>query len=502
MAAFTNLVDLAQERLGGSVVYANDEFFAPKDNLLKAAKPIFKEGEFTDRGKWMDGWETRRRRTPGHDFCIVRLGAPGIVRGVVIDTAHFKGNFPQHASIDACAMHGNPDIEQLLAPSMRWIEILPQVGLVGDAPNGFPIDSRYRVTHLRLHIYPDGGVARLRVHGDVLADPRLFTRGEVDLAAVENGASVVLCNDMFFGSRLNLTMPGFAANMGDGWETKRSRSAGPDWAIVRLATAGTIERIEVDTAHFKGNAPESCAIQVAYAPTASDATAGEITEWHDLLRRTKLQPHTRHLFEREIVAHAQVTHARLQIFPDGGVSRLRLFGRASQDGRERAGLARLNALFQLDLLRELRGCCASDAWALGVGEQRPYASMAQLVACADRVWSTLPREAWREAFRGHPRIGERAPSNAPESARRWSEEEQSSVSKSGLELRVAIDRRNRDYEAKFGHIFLICATGKRADQVLSALDERMSNDADTELQIAAEEHRKIVHLRLAKLVSG
>src|SRR5215208_5143391 len=222
---FTNLVDLASERLGGAVLYANDDFFAPKENLLKAAAPVFLEGEYTERGKWMDGWESRRRRTPGFDWCLVRLGAPGRVRGVVVDTSFFRGNFPEGCSLEACAAHPNADAEQLTGDESRWAEILPQSRLEGDARNSFAVGTAGRFTHLRFKIYPDGGVARLRVYGEVLPDWDALRRagGLVDLAAAENGGLVVATSDEFFGHRHNLIMPGRGRDMGDGWETKRRR---------------------------------------------------------------------------------------------------------------------------------------------------------------------------------------------------------------------------------------------------------------------------------------
>jgi len=312
-ATFLDLVDLASERLGAAVIEANDEFFAPKENLIKPGPAIWKEGEYTERGKWMDGWETRRRRDDGdHDWCIIRLGVRGIVRGVDVDTAFFKGNYPESCAIDAGVAASERNALS------AWREILARAALKGDSHNLFPIDAAPAATHLRLRIFPDGGVARLRVHGDVVADwDNLRRRGEVDLAAVEHGGLVVACSDMFFGSRHNLIMPGDATHMGDGWETKRRRGPGHDWTIIRLGTAGTIRRIEVDTRHFKGNAPGACSLDAS--------TDGH--DWRDLVATTPLQPHARHTFEDHVHALGDVTHVRFNIFPDGGVARLRLFGR-------------------------------------------------------------------------------------------------------------------------------------------------------------------------------
>jgi allantoicase len=331
---FTELIDLAAERLGGAVLYANDEFFAPKENLLKASAPVFIEGKYTDLGKWMDGWESRRRRTPGFDWCIIRLGLPGIIRGVVVDTAHFKGNFPESCSIEACAIDGTPDIEQLTGSGVEWTEILPPSQLQGDSQNLFHVQGIERFTHLRFKIYPDGGVARLRVYGEVVPDPKRLRREgrELDLAAVENGALVVSSSDMFFGHRHNLIMPGRALDMSDGWETRRRRGPGHDWVVIRLGASGTIRRIEVDTSHFKGNFPESCSLEACDAAgvVVADTTIPTLP-WKEVLPRTRLQAHTRHFFEEELKDVGTATHVRFNIFPDGGISRLRVYGQLDED---------------------------------------------------------------------------------------------------------------------------------------------------------------------------
>ena len=327
---FTELIDLAAEKLGGAVLYANDDFFAPKENLLKASAPIWAEGKYTDLGKWMDGWESRRRRTPGFDWCIIRLGLSGRIRGVVVDTSFFRGNYPEQCSIEACAIDGHPDVEQLTADSVQWTEILPVSTLAGDSQNPFPITNNGRFTHLRFKIYPDGGVARLRVYGEVVPDWERLKRigGEIDLAAVENGALVLSCSDMFFGHRHNLIMPGRAANMSDGWETKRRRGPGHDWVTIKLGSPGQIKRLEVDTSYFKGNFPESCSLEALHAgPLSAEELNDPAVNWRSVLPRTKLLAHTRHYFEDEVLDAATVSHIRFNIFPDGGVSRLRVYGR-------------------------------------------------------------------------------------------------------------------------------------------------------------------------------
>ena len=319
---FTDLIDLAAERFGGSVVAANDEFFAPRENLIKPGAPEWREGVYTERGKWMDGWETRRRRTPGHDWAIIRLGLPGIVRGVVIDTTYFTGNYPERASIEAASLDGTPSLARLTSDEVRWEPLLKSSALEGNRVNLFSIDDHtHRVTHLRLNIFPDGGVARLRVHGEVAPDDRMLRPGaRADLAAIENGGFVVSCSDMHYGHRQNLIMPGRSTHMGDGWETKRRRGPGHDWSIVRLARRGRIERVELDTDHFKGNAPGACMLEWC---DVGDAFAADRASWETLVDETPLEPHTRHCWD---VSCEPATHVRLNIYPDGGVARLRLFG--------------------------------------------------------------------------------------------------------------------------------------------------------------------------------
>jgi allantoicase len=325
--SFTNLTDLAAERLGGRALVCSDDFFAEKENLLKPGRGIFITDKYTDRGKWMDGWESRRKRTPGHDWCIIQLGTSGKIHGVDIDTNHFLGNHPPHASIDAINVMNTHfgDLEKA-----DWIEMLPISPLLPGSQNFYEIADKNIYSHLRLNIYPDGGVARLKVYGDVFKDWDLVDNHEIiDLAAITNGARSVICNDMFFSHMDNLIMPGRGINMGDGWETKRNRTPGnKDWVIIKLAHIGDIDKITVDTCHFKGNYPDSCLIEGCTISNGDEKklTTGE-AGWKTILPQTKLSADTEHFFEDEIVNKGPFTHARLTIFPDGGVSRLRLWGR-------------------------------------------------------------------------------------------------------------------------------------------------------------------------------
>src|SRR5579864_3623447 len=320
------MIDLASDLVGGKTLSASDEFFAPKENLLKAAAPIFVPDKYTDRGKWMDGWESRRKRTPGYDWCVIRLGLPGAVRTVDVDTTHFLGNFPEHCSIDGASVEGDPAEED-------WMPILGKVRLAGGGHNSF--DSQYagRLTHVRLNIFPDGGVARLRVYGEVVPDlEKLRTSSEpIDLASVVNGGRVLATSDNFFGHEQNLILPGRPANMGGGWETRRRRGPGYDWIVVQLGARAKIQKISVETEHYKGNYPDRCSIELCDHAGAlvQDLTTGKVA-WKEIVAPAKLDADAVRHFESELLPAPAATHVRLNIYPDGGVSRLRVFGKIVQ----------------------------------------------------------------------------------------------------------------------------------------------------------------------------
>jgi allantoicase len=507
MRDFAQFADLASERLGGRVLFANDDFFAPKENLLKEANPIFVEGKYTDRGKWMDGWETRRRRTPGHDWCIIRLSLPGVIRGIVVDTSFFTGNYPERFSLEGCDLGEchpyNSEKRRLRLEKTKWIQIFPETSLKGDSRNLFAVEHGARFTHLRLKIYPDGGVARLRVHGEAVPGPGLLSRGEINLVAVENGGSVVVSSDQFYGAPRNLLMPYRAKNMGDGWETKRRRGPGHDWVILKLGVPGAIHRVEVDTAHFKGNYPDSCALQAASVkkPPVDSSNASSLN-WEELLANIKLRANHRHVFTK--LQHlGVVTHVRFQIFPDGGVSRLRLFGRAQIPADRTRSLERFNRLPRQRAIRALLDCCGSKKWVEKVIAHRPFPGELELFEAADKCWSALAREDWLEAFLHHPPIGEtRAKAKQSATASRWSAKEQSSALRAAPEELESLAAQNRAYAEKFGYVFLICATGKSSEEILNALRQRLPNEPGSELHIAAEEQRKITRLRLEKLLES
>ena len=324
--SFTTMTDLAAEKLGGKVLYATDDFFAGKENLIKSGRGIFITDKYTDRGKWMDGWESRRKRTPGHDWAVIKLAAPGKIFGVDIDTNYFLGNHPPHASLEAVTLTG--DIADDEWDGLQWTEILVKSHLDAGSQNFFEINDHTPYTHLRLHIYPDGGVARLKVYGEVAKDWSSFPSDkEIDLAAAINGANAIACNDMFFSHMQNLIMPNRGENMGDGWETKRNRTPGNrDWVVVRLATRGIIDRVLIDTCHFKGNYPDSCSIEICDS-IDDHAVLNDQVEWKPLLPQQKLSADHEHEFTTQLIPGVPGTHVRLHIYPDGGISRMRLFGK-------------------------------------------------------------------------------------------------------------------------------------------------------------------------------
>ncbi len=332
-ASFTELPDLAVRTLGGSVVYANDELFAERENLITAAPTVFAPATFGLKGQVYDGWETRRRREPGHDHAIVRLGAAGIVHGVVVDTSFFTGNYPPEVSVEATGAEGFPSPADLAGAD--WVTLVPRSPAKGDTRNAFEVRDPHRYTHVRLSIYPDGGVARLRVHGEVVPDPR-FLAGTLDLAAAENGGTITGCSDMFYSSAAHLIAPGRARTMGEGWENARRRDGGHDWVSVRLALPGRIRYAELDTSLFVGNAPGWAGL------SGSGSGSGPGEEWVELLPRARLQPDTRHRFR--LAGGPAVAAARLDVYPDGGMARLRLWGEAEPAAHQAAAARWLDAL--------------------------------------------------------------------------------------------------------------------------------------------------------------
>jgi allantoicase len=355
-APFTALPDLASRRMGGSVMAANDELFAERENLIKDAEAAFSAYTFGHKGQIMDGWESRRRREPGHDWAVVRLGVPGIVRGVVVDTSFFTGNYPPEVSVEGAAIEGYPSPAEL--ENADWAPLVPRSPARGDTRNAYPVEDSPWITHVRLCQYPDGGVARLRVHGNPVPDPRFLLGFALDLAALANGGVVTGCSNMHYSSPTNLISPGEARVMGEGWETARRRDDGNDWVEINLAGPGTLSLAEIDTSCFVGNAPGWARITGMDTRKSGNGSPDVV----ELLPRTRLQPDTRHRFR--LGAAAEVTSARLDIYPDGGLARLRLWGTLSPGGREHLALRWYDALpadFARTLLIDEAGLSAGQA---------------------------------------------------------------------------------------------------------------------------------------------
>ncbi len=362
-------VDLASRWLGGSVIAASDESFGEKENLLVQAPAAFEPGRYGHRGEIVDGWETRRRREPGHDWALIRLGAPGTVTSVDVDTSFFTGNFPEACAIEACGAEGYPSPAELLDPATDWAELMPRSPLRGDAHNTCPVAEPHRFTHIRLSTFPDGGVARLRVLGQVIPDPRGLERLTIDLASQEYGGAVVASSDNFYNSASLLNRPDTARSMGEGWETRRRRDSGHDYVIFRLAFAGQIRQLIVDTAHFKYNA----SAEIAACGCGEDITppAGS-PAWKPLLPRARLQPDTRHVLA--VSYPGPVRSVRVDAFPDGGLSRVRVVGSVDPAARSQAGYRWLNSLPPSQAVRCLTDAGLAPDLAADVASQRPLTS--------------------------------------------------------------------------------------------------------------------------------
>ena len=316
-------INLASPRLGAEVIFATDDFFAEKSRLLKVEEPIFIPDEYDSHGKWMDGWESKRRRIPGNDHCIIRLGTKGVISGVNINTKFFTGNHPPQGSIEAVLSDSEPN------ENTKWTEILPISNLTANNDNFFPIPSELPINYLRFNIYPDGGVARLRVYGRPIGEWKILDpEGSQELSAVVNGGNVVGFNDAHYGDPWVILAPGRGLNMGDGWETRRRREPGNDWIVISLGAPGIVERIELDTAHFKGNYPDRCSVQGALIKnTKSNDILADKCSWQELMSEQKLEMDKIHNFDGKTINKiGAISHVRLNIYPDGGVSRFRIFG--------------------------------------------------------------------------------------------------------------------------------------------------------------------------------
>lgn len=458
------MIDLISEAAGGRIVGFNDEFFAPAENLLKVAEPVWKEDLYIDTGKWMDGWETRRRRDEGHDWCEIALGIPGRIRRVTVDTAFFTGNYPEEFSLE---VSGDGE---------TWSEVIARTGLEGDSKASFDVDFHHRVTHVRLCIFPDGGVARLRVEGDPIpAMQEVCPGGPVDLASAVVGGRFLEASDYHYSPPSNLLLPSESAGMWDGWETRRRRGPGHDWATFELGLPGVVSGLVVDTTHFKGNSPGWVSFDVS-----DDGEA-----WSTIVDRTPVEKHAINEIEME-ESHARFV--RLSIHPDGGLARMRVLGLADQDAAGAKRLEYLNCLLDSEARRFFGAACASGRWVESMLASRSFSSFDDVLSSAGKAFEGLGEADWLEAFAGHPRIGEKG--DAVESS------EQSGSA--GFESELAAV--NAEYEAKFDFIYIVYASGKTGEEMLEIARSRLDNERSAEIAVAAGEQRKITETRLRRMM--
>lgn len=469
------MIDLLSAAVGGRVVECNDEFFAEAVNLIADSAPVWREGEYTDRGKWMDGWETRRRRDEGHDWCVLALGIAGRVARVTVDTSHFTGNYPESFALEACGV----DVDDRLGDA-QWVELVPRTGLEGDSVAVFEVTDPHRVTHLRLNIYPDGGVARLRVEGmPIPGRDHVCPDGTVDLASQMLGAEAVDASDTHYSRPSNLLRPTPSRGMWDGWETRRRRGPGHDWATFRLGLPGVVESVVVDTTHFKGNAPGWVSVELS----------DDGSEWVAGVDMTPVQPDASNLVAVDPPREAGMV--RLSIHPDGGVARLRVMGRAASGAAGLTRLAYLNSLFPSEATRFLIAACASTGWVEAMARARPFPTLESLFGAAEESFQTLEEADWLEAFGAHPRIGERGDT--------VSTREQEGTSRADQDTLERLWEVNQVYEDRFGFTYIVYATGKSAAEMLEIASVRLANTREEEVVIAADEQRRITATRLRRM---
>ena len=494
---FTGTTDLASSEVGGRALLASDAFFAGPDRLIDASEPEWRADDYTDRGKWMDGWEPRRRRAPGHDWCIVKLGIPGELVGADIDTRFFLGNHAPYGRLDVTTAPADAD-PAWLRDHADWTTVLDQQPLTRGGHNVFALRPVPGATHARLSIYPAGGVARLRLFGR--PSPTPLAAGERgDLASVLRGGRALACSDMFFSRMDNLLLPHPPPTMGHGWETKRSPLPRTDWVVLQLGQPGNLDEVVLDTAHFKGNYPEGARVEALYWPDAPPHALTGTDAWEAITADTPLGPDAVH--HLPVTTAGPWTHLRLVLLSDGGVSRLRALGTPATRSPDDPVLRWLNGAATADATAAFARCCGSTRWAEQMAAGRPYAGWTHLQGHARHVWWHLGDGDWLEAFTHHPRIGadpdklrERFASTAS-----WSAGEQSGMAAADEATIQALAQGNRDYEARYGHIFIVCASGLTAAEMLRRLQARMHHSPEVELRNAAEQQARITALRLRKL---
>ena len=316
------MINLADPRIGSKIIYKTDDFFADANRILNVSPPVFKDGLFDKHGKWMDGWETRRRRSKGFDYLILKLGKPGKIFDIDIDTTHFNGNQPTHASVEGCFSKNKP------SKKTKWLHLLGKKRLGANRNHSFKSQNKSVFNYIKLNIFPDGGVARLRLYGKIEMEKNFLSNKNINLTSVLTGASIVGCNNEHFGRAENVIAPGKGKNMGDGWETRRSRGKNFDWLIIKFGKPGLIKRLEIDTHHFKGNYPDTCSIQTANISKdlSNKSIVNNSKNWKIIVNKSKLSAHKKHIFKKFLIKRSKENYLRINIYPDGGISRIRAFG--------------------------------------------------------------------------------------------------------------------------------------------------------------------------------
>lgn len=470
------MIDLISSAVGGRIVDFNDEFFAPASSLISPSDPVSKS-DYNDRGKWMDGWETRRRREPGHDWCVIALGVPGRIEHVMVDTSFFTGNYPEFFSLEGCG-----EDDDTLLEAAEWEEILPSTLLSGDSQTSFVVDNPRRFAYVRLNIFPDGGVARLRVEGTPVPSQSQVCPGEepVDLASMLVGGEAVNASDVHYSPPSNLLRPTEPVGMWDGWETKRRRGPGNDWVELRLGMPGTIESVVIDTRYFKGNAPGWVSVLV------SEDGIG----WETVLDRVAVAPHDVARLDLPVPTHAG--YLRVDIHPDGGLARFKALGRPDREALIEKRVHYLNSLTEPAARRFFATACVSGSWVESMLTRRPFAALEEVLAGVEAAFDLLGEADWLEAFSGHPRIGEMG----DETANR----EQAGVQGAATGTLDAITEANRRYEHRFGFTYIVNVSGKTAEGMLAIAESRLGSTREQELEVASREQRAITATRLRKML--
>ena len=480
-------MNLGSEELRALVLQASSEASIVQQRLTKDEEPG--AVTFEASSSLVDGWQTRRRQGRGHDWVVLRLGVPGIVDECLIDTTGFEHTCPSEISIEGCVAPHNTRCDDL----QNWTELVARANVVGGKKNSYSVDSRERFTHIRLNIFPDGGVARLRVFGVPIPawmGPGKNEGRDIDLVARSQGGSVFFLSEGSLEARQDLIMPGLRG----GWRTRRRRELGSEWVVLRLVGPSNISALTLDTAGLGADCPDKAWVE---ASTVSDP--GD-EDWFELLPPQLVLTDTEHTFQEELRPNSELLWLRLHVAPDGGMTRLRAWGSLTESGLTQARLAFLNSASKSLLATLFKQVCHSDRWSEAMSRSRPFLDLNDLLSKGEAAWAKCEEEDWKQALDGHPRIGDKAKGNSL--AAKWSKGEQSKAQKTDESVLERLREAQDQYFEKFGFIFLICASGLGSQEILAATEQRLENSPDHELKLVAREQAKITQLRLEKLLKS